>query len=114
MSMHPSATRAPGTIWWVRLGETPGSAASSSGGIATSLGIQSRRSDSVSVRGTSTPSPDGGAPQIRARERKVLDVAAARSGTPARIRCPASRAISARISRRIPRTPSSVGDPSRK
>ena len=42
MSMQPSATSAPGTIWWVRLGETPGRSASSSGAIATSLGIHSR------------------------------------------------------------------------
>ena len=42
MSMQASATSAPGTIWWARLGETPGRSASSSRVIATSLGIHSR------------------------------------------------------------------------
>ena len=35
-----------------------------------------------SARGTSGPSPDGAAPQIRASERNVLEVAAAWSGRP--------------------------------
>ena len=113
MSMQPSATRAPGTIWWARLGETPGSSASSSGAIATSLGIHSRSSSSGSVRGTRVPSAEGAAPQMRASERNVFEVAAARSGGPPRSRWPASWAISARISRRSACTVSSSAVPSR-
>ena len=111
MSMHASATSAPGTIWWVRLGETPGSAASSSGESSISLGIQVDSVSSSSTRGTSGPSPLGAAPQIRASDRKVFDVAAARSGTPGRSRWPASRAISARICLRSSRMSASEGRP---
>ena len=79
----------------------------------TSLGIHSRSSSSGRVRGTSGPSPDGAAPQIRASDRNVFEVAAARSGGPARSRWPASRAISARICLRSARTVVLVGAPAR-
>ena len=61
MSMTASATSAPETIWWLRLAETPGSAASSSGVIDTSLGIHSLNVASGRARETSGPSDDGAA-----------------------------------------------------
>ena len=109
MSITASATSAPGTIWWVRLGETPGRSASVGGDRCRSArGSTSGRSASPSTRSTSGPSSDGAAPQMRASERNVLDVAAATSGGPPRRRCPASWAMSARIflrSARICRSP---------
>ena len=101
MSMQASATSAPGTIWWVRDGETPGSTASFVGGHRDQLGDPLRQvRQRQRARRPAAPSPAGAAPQIRASDRKVLDVAAALSGRPARSSWPASRAISARILRR--------------
>ena len=53
----------------------------------------------------------GAAPQIRASDRNVLDVAAAMSGGPPRRRWPASRAMSARIFLRSARIGLSSGSP---
>ena len=97
MSITASATSAPATTWCARLAETPGSWASSSTDIENSDGIRSTSSACGRVRLTSGPSPDGAAPQMRASERNVLDVATAWSGRPARSTEPASRARSARI-----------------
>ena len=83
-----------------RLARRPGSTASSSPVIATSLGIHSPGPSAAACAGPGRRRPTGAAPQIRASERNVLDVAAARSGAPARSSWPASRAISARILRR--------------
>ncbi len=58
-----------------------------------------------STRRTSRPSPAGAAPQIRARDRKVLEVATEWSGAD-RSTDPASRAMSARIFLRSSRTAS--------
>ena len=55
------------------------------------------------------PSSEAGAPHMRARERKVFDVATVWSPTPIRSREPASRAISARTYLRSARNCSSVG-----
>ena len=84
MSMHASATSAPGTIWWVAARRDAGQSASSSAVIATSLGIQlAQVRRAAACAGPAAPSPAGAAPQIRASERNVFEVAAAWSGAPA-------------------------------
>ncbi len=98
-----SATRAPATIWWVRLGETPGRSASSSADIATSLGIQVAQlveRAAPAARAVRRPT---------ARRRRCAPASGRSStsrprgaGVPARSRLPASWAISARIFLRSP------------
>ena len=81
MSITASATSAPGTIWWARLGETPGSVGELVGGHRDQLAGSTRAGRrAAACAATSGPSPDGAAPQIRASERNVFEVAAARSG----------------------------------
>ena len=87
MSMHASATSAPGTIWWVRLGETPGQRRRARRRHRDQLGDPLARGRRARARA---------APAARrrtARRRRSgpasgtsCDVAAARSGAPARSR----------------------------
>ena len=81
----PRRPARPATIWWVAARRDAGQPAQLVGDHRDQLG------DPVAqVRGrerraaTSGPSPEGAAPQIRASDRNVLDVATARSGAPPR------------------------------
>ena len=97
MSMHASATSAPGH-------DLVGAARRDAGQVGELVGRHRDQLgdplDSVAGRSDARherPVADGAAPQIRASERNVFEVAAAWSGAPARSRRPASRAMSARI-----------------
>ena len=114
MSITAAATSAPATTWWARLPETPGSSAISSRSISSSLGIHSARSAAGRIRRTSGPSLEAAAPQMRASERNVFEVATAWSGAPPRRSVPASWAMSVRICLRSLCSALSLGGPSRK
>ena len=105
MSITASATSAPGH-------DLVGPARRDTGQVGELVG-RHRRSASGSTRAGRRAAArgrragrrsDGAAPQMRASERKVLEVAAAMSGGPPRRRWPASWAMSARIFLRSART----------
>ena len=78
-----SATRAPATICGARSALTPSNSARSAVVILEMKDMSCLRPFAVRVRFTRGPAADGAAPVSRASERKVFDVATARSGAPA-------------------------------
>ena len=90
-----SATKAPATICGARSALTPSSSARSAVVILEMKDMSCLRPFAVSVRLTRGPAADGAAPVSRASDRKVFDVATARSGLPASIILAAASAISA-------------------
>src|SRR5699024_1300798 len=78
-----SATSAPATTWYERSELTPSNSALSAAVMREMNAITWRRPAAVRTLSTRGPSDDGAAPVRRASIRNVLEVAHARSGSPA-------------------------------